>query len=111
MKLSSLLVALAALAAPTLSPAAMGVDYYRNARDVCQWWAHMKVGKPYPIDARRAAAAKVVPIDKGNALEVTTSDEANGQKSECRCTVIPGDADLYPAVRNKNPPVCTLSKV
>ena len=89
----------------------MGVDYYRNARDVCQAFAQMKVGKKLPLDAARAATAKVVPIEKGKALEVTALDELNGQKSECHCTLIPGDADLYPAVRNRNPPSCTLSKV
>ena len=109
MKLSSIFVAILTLLASTMSQATMGTDYYENARDICQAHAHIKAEKRFPIDAKRAAEAKVVPIQKGKALEVTARDEANGKQVECRCTIIPGDADLYPAVRLKGQPECTVT--
>lgn len=109
MKTLSILAATATLFASTLSQAAMGPDYYENARSICQVQAHIKAEKRFPIDAKRAAEAKVVPVQKGKALEVTARDEANGKQVECRCTLIPGDADLYPAVRLKEPPECTVN--
>jgi hypothetical protein len=109
MKVITILFSAAVLALPAISQAAMGVDYHENARSICQVRAHLKAGKRFPVDAQRARSAKVVPIRKGQALEVTAWDEANGQRVECRCTVVPGDADLYPAVRLQGDPVCTTS--
>ena len=43
----------AVLAAPTISQAAMGVDYHENARSICQVRAHLKAGKRFPVDPKK----------------------------------------------------------
>lgn len=90
------------------SHAFMDRGYYPNARDVCQLHAQLKAGKRPPLDQARALIAKVTPLGKGERLHVVAWDESGGKTYECSCIVVPGDLDLYPAVRLAEPPSCSV---